>query len=168
MAFGLSALASHAVDGRAWRFSSDSLFVAQGTTYRYTVDTHEGEGLTTTTPNIGELLSGIKTDRGNKYRIVDREGNPRLTSALPVKGDRLQELTPAGKVVREYGIGLKSEALSPRMVLHSDSLRVGVTSDVTLDFFAGQRSPDVTVEILFPPELSVTLDNMTVDVIGRG
>lgn len=168
MAFGLSALASHAVDGRAWRFSSDSLFVAHGTTYRYTVDTPEGGGLTTTTPNIGELLSGIKTDRGNKYRIVDREGNPRLTSALSVKGDRLQELTPAGKVVMEYGIGLKSEALSPRMVLHSDSLRVGVTSDVTLDFFAGQRSPDVTVEILFPPELSVTLDNMTVDVIGRG
>ncbi len=168
VALGLSALCSSAADGRGWRLVGDSLFVSYGSTYRYTVDTPEGKGLISTSPSVGEILAGLQAETGSKYKIVDTDGNVYPSSETPALGSRLQKLNSFGKIVCEYVVGLKREALSPRIVLHDDSLRVGVTSDIILDFFAGQRSPDVTVELLFPPELPVTLDNMTVDVIGRG
>ena len=166
--FVLSAITLYSADRRGWRLSSDSLFVTKGTTYRYTVDTPEGDGLVATTPDIDEIMSGLLSETGKKYRIVNLVGVKKPSSALPADGDRLQELNSSGNVVREYGVGMRHEALSPHLTIHHDSLRVGVTSDMTLDFFVGQRSPDATVELLFPPELHVTLDNTTVDVIGRG
>lgn len=39
---------------------------------------------------------------------------------------------------------------------------------ISLDFYAGQRTPMSTVTIHIPAGIDVTLDNTTVNVIGRG
>lgn len=48
------------INGRAeeiypWQLTSDSLLLFEGTTYRYTVDTPENEGLVSTLPTVMEL-----------------------------------------------------------------------------------------------------------------
>ncbi len=168
MALCLPGLCAYAGHGRGWRLTGDSLLVTQGSTYRYTVDTPENVGLVSTTPSVGEILSEIQAEKRGNFRIVDAAGKVCPLASSPVRGSRLQQLDGTGRVVGEHAVSLRHEALAPRLILGNDSMRVGVASDITLDFFAGQRSPAVTVELLFPPELPVTLDNVTVDVIGRG
>lgn len=168
MALCLPGLCAYAGHGRGWRLTGDSLLVTQGSTYRYTVDTPENGGLVSTTPSVGEILSEIQAEKSGDFRIVDAAGKVCPLASSPVRGSRLQQLDGAGRIVGEHAVSLRHEALAPRLILGNDSMRVGVASDITLDFFAGQRSPAVTVELLFPPELPVTLDNVTVDVIGRG
>lgn len=165
---GVSAVCSYANEAKGWRVVGDSLFVTQGSTYRYTVDTPEGEGLVSTTPRIVDILTGLRSETGADFRIVGADGKTCGEYSIPTAGCHLQKLNVSGRVVNQYGIGVKREALLPHILIHNDSIRVGATSDLTLDFFAGQRSPDVMVELHFPPELHVTLDNVTIDVIGRG
>lgn len=165
---GISSLSLSALDGRGWRLSADSLFVTNGTTYRYTVDTPEDKGLVSTMPNVADILAGLSEEYGGSYRIVNSAGTEKPGTDIPAAGDKLLKLSPKKKIIKEFGVGLKNEALMPELILNNDSMTVGTTSDFTLDFFAGQRSPDVTVEFLFPPEIGITLDNVTVDVIGRG
>ena len=45
--------------GVTCRLVGDSLLVSGGTTYRYTVDTPEGEGLTSTLPAVSEILMSL-------------------------------------------------------------------------------------------------------------
>lgn len=168
MALCLPGLCAYAGHGRGWRLTGDSLLVTQGSTYRYTVDTPENGGLVSTTPSVGEILSEIQAEKRGNFRIVDAAGKVCPATSVPVRGNRLRQLDGAGRIVGEHAVSLRHEALAPCLILGNDSMRVGVASDITLDFFAGQRSPAVTVELLFPPELPVTLDNVTVDVIGRG
>ena len=162
------ALFTHGADGKGWRLSGDSLLVTQGTTYRYTVDTPEGEGLTVTTPGVGTIITGLTSESGSAFRMVGRDGKVKDSSAVPADGDRLVELSRAGKTVREYAVGLRKEALAPTLLIHNGLARVGTSGEVTLDFFAGQRSPSADIELHFPAGMDVSPDNVTVDVIGRG
>jgi len=73
-----------------------------------------------------------------------------------------------GKSERNYIVGIQPMALRGKLVLHRDTIRAKSTCDLTLDFTAGQRSPRTTVKIHIPSGVNVTMDNTTVDVIGRG
>lgn len=95
------ALFAQAADGKGWRLSGDSLLVTQGTTYRYTVDTPEGEGLTVTTPTVGTIVSGLVSEAGSTFQMVGRDGNTKDADSFPADGDRLHELSRGGKRVKE-------------------------------------------------------------------
>lgn len=152
-------------DTQGWRIAGDSLIVTTGSTYRYTVDTPEGQGLTSTTPTAGEILQGLKERTGKDYVIVDAKGATKAADAQPAPGDKARTLRAP---LRNYPIALRHEALRPTLTLSTDSVRVNTSAEVTLDFCAGQRTPASTVEIVFPARLNVSLDNVVVDVIGRG
>lgn len=152
----------------AWRLTSDSLTLCSGQTYRYTVDTPEGEGLVSTLPAVTELLQGLGREGDALWRLTDSEGC-RRDSGFPQLGDRLERISSAtGRVERRYGVDIRQAALPGVLRLQREALTAGVAQDVTLDFFAGQRSPLVEVEIRVPAGIDVTLDNVEVDVIGRG
>ena len=52
--------------------------------------------------------------------------------------------------------------------LDRTAFTIKTAGSLTLDFYAGQRSPMTTVTIRVPEGIDVTLDNTTVNVIGRG
>lgn len=108
---GMTGISGQAREIVSCRSTPDSLNTSEGTTYRYTVDTPEGEGLVSTSTR-GALPATLKIDR---------------TTAT---------IRTAGKL--------------------------------TLDFYAGQRSPMTDLTIRVPEGIDVTLDNATVNVIGRG
>lgn len=93
------------------QLAADSLSQPEGTTYRYTVDTPENEGL---------ISTGVR-------------------GALP-----------------------------PVLKLNRTEATIKTAGKLSLDFYAGQRSPMTTVNIRIPAGIDVTLDNTTVNVIGRG
>lgn len=167
-AIGVSVSAANALDGYGWRIISDSLLVTKGVTYKYTVDTPEGEGFVSTTPLIGDILTDLTSITGERYRLVNFAGDVKCDSCIPETGDCLQRLSLGGKVKKDYVVVQKEEALAPKLILGNDSIIAGVGVDLSIDIYAGQRTPDATVCILFPMEVSVTADNVTVDVIGRG
>lgn len=151
----------------AWQLEDDTLRLCSGTTYRYTVDTPEGEGLVPTLPTVGELLTALSGSEGGRFRITDARRRPR-TGGYPVSGDWLERLSPAGKPAGRRRIVVCEAALPPLLRLHRDTVTAGVAQELTLDFFAGQRTPRATVEIWVPAGIAVTPDNVLVDVIGRG
>lgn len=59
-------------------------------------------------------------------------------------------------------------ALPPILKLDRSEATVKTAGKLSLDFYAGQRSPMTTVKIRIPAGIDVTLDNTTVNVIGRG
>lgn len=162
-----SPLINFAASSQGWRLKGDSLLVSQGSTYRYSVDTPEGNGLVSITPTVGEIL-GLLSDKSGTYSIVDSKGEVRSSSSTPMRGDRLLMTANDGKVVSDYPIGIRREALPPDLKLSNNQVRVNSTSEIVLDFHAGQRTPNATVDVVFPAGMDVTLDNVTVDVIGRG
>lgn len=152
-------------DTCGWRLDRDSLLVTHGSTYRYTVDTPEGEGLVSTMPSVGEILNGIKAENRGSFIMVDPDGKVKEGTSFPAVGDRLRSV---GDSKIEYPVGIRHEALAPEFKAFNENVRTGTSTDITLDFHAGQRSPDATIDIFFPEGMDVTLDNVTVDVIGRG
>ncbi len=156
-----------AASSQGWRLKGDSLIVSQGSTYRYTVDTPEGKGLVSITPTVGEILGALPQKKG-RYSIVDLNGNLRNDSSAPKRGDHLLLTDNTGKIISDYAVGLRREALSPSLKLANNKVRANTSSEIILDFHAGQRTPAATVDVVFPAGLEVTLDNVMVDVIGRG
>lgn len=65
-------------------------------------------------------------------------------------------------------IGIRNAALPAQLLLHREQATINAPGNIFLDFRAGQRSPMVKVEIRVPAGIVVTLDNTTVNVIGRG
>lgn len=150
---------------KPWTMTKDSLFLYSGKTYRYTVDTPEDEGLTSTLLSVTELIEKLRLD-GDVWQLTG-QGKVR-TTGFPENGDRLELLTSHGKVQKSWKVGIKHAALPATLKLHREQITVGVSQQIVLDFFAGQRTPASTVEILVPQGIEVTLDNTTVNVIGRG
>lgn len=65
-------------------------------------------------------------------------------------------------------VGVRKGALPPVIKLDRTAFTIKTAGSLTLDFYAGQRSPMTTVTIRVPEGIDVTLDNTTVNVIGRG
>lgn len=104
-----------------WHLTSDSLLV-EGTTYRYTVDTPENEGLVSTLPASKKHLSAI----------------------------------------------IRKGALPPVLKIDRTEATMRTAANLSLSFYAGQRSPMTTVVFRIPAGIDLTLDNTSVNVIGRG
>jgi polygalacturonase len=156
--------ASHvvAIDG-------DKVEVAAGITYSFTVDTPADKGLVSTVPNATTLLGQIVAADGSRqtYRITGKDGADK-TAAVIETGDRLVVTAADGKAARTYGLELKPAALTGQLRLERDAITVNTARDIRLFFTAGQRSPDASVRIELPAGIQVSLDNTTVNVIGRG
>ena len=155
--------ASHVV------ITKDTMIVTDGTTWSYTVDTPEGQGLTSTKPTTSQLLREIrsKDGSGQQYQVADSSGNPKNEAPL-LTGDHLIVTAANGKAVKTYHIITRPMAISGQLYLKKNTITVATNTDVTLFFTAGQRTPDATVTIILPPGIQATPENTTVNVIGRG
>ncbi len=150
----------------SYGFDGDSLTVYDGETYRYTVDTPEGAGLVSTRPDVRKLLTDLESAR-TPAMIIDKSGNPKGEGDLQ-PGDMVAFLNGKGKIISTRPVNIRRGALPPSLSLKRDMLTVGVAGNVALSFKAGQRSPMTEVEIVVPAGIDLTMDNTTVNVIGRG
>ena len=151
------------------RISGDSLIVISGSTYLFTVDTPEDHGLVSTTPTVQQVISQLRSAHGfdQQYRIEDKLGVIKLEGTV-ARGDRLIVSGQNGNKAKTYHIGTLPMAVGGNLTMEQDSFTVNSKRDLTLYFTAGQRSPDATVRIYLPAGIHSTLDNTTVNVIGRG
>lgn len=149
--------------------TKDSIVVITGSTYRFTVDTPEDQGLVSTRPTVPQFLLQITSPDGSKqqYHITDKAGNPKNEGDI-LSGDRMLVTSQNGKATKIYQLGVRPMALSSQLVLQQEQITVNTTKDLTLYFTAGQRSPDATVKIYLPAGIHATMENTTVNVIGRG
>lgn len=130
------------------RITKDTLVTATGSTYAFTVDTKENEGLVSTKADEKQLLAEFTALRGGSAQI---------------KGGRLS--THSGAT---YHITEERRALSPQFRIGQQQITIGNKKNITLFFTAGQRSPQATVRFYIPAGINITPDNVTVNVIGRG
>jgi len=151
------------------RITKDSIVVITGSTYSFTVDTPEDSGLVSTNTTVKQLLSQIKSKDGSaqQYLVTDKDGNKKVEGYL-VNGDRLTVTSQDSKSKKIYRIGAVPMALSSQLKLKKKELTVNTNSDLTLYFTAGQRAPNATVKIYIPRGITITKENTTVNVIGRG
>lgn len=145
-----------------WQLTSDSLLLFEGTTYRYTVDTPENEGLVSTLPTVMELKKKLVDAGVGTFNLLAVDGKEK-TLGMPENGDCL--LSYSGK---RLPIGVRKGALPSVLKIDRDEFTIKTAGKLTLDFYAGQRSPMTTVIISVPEGIDVTLDNTKVNVIGRG
>ena len=115
-----------------WVQKPDSLLLPSGTTYRYTMDTPEGERLVPTLFSVNELLECFAETNGVPCRLVDSRGMQKY-GALPQDGDRMELLSPEGKSIRRWAIGVKRAALPARLHLDRTRATVNVPGILTLD-----------------------------------
>ncbi|WP_084291822.1 endopygalactorunase [Pedobacter nyackensis] len=151
------------------KITNDSLILIGGSTYRFTVDTPEDKGLVATNITVKDLHAQIRAKDGSnqKYTVLNSNGIAKTEGEL-VSGDRLVVLAEDGKTSKTYQIKVKTMALSGQLVLQKQTLTANTTTNLTLYFTAGQRSPDATVKIFIPKGIVITPTNTTVNVIGRG
>ncbi|MRG47297.1 endopygalactorunase [Chitinophaga sp. SYP-B3965] len=146
--------ASHIV-----RISKDTLVIATGSTYAFTVDTKENEGLVSTKANAAQLMKELVAKDGSaqQYKIVSL-----------ATGDQLIVTAQDGKITKTYYIAEERRALNAQFRLGQQQITVNTKKNIALFFTAGQRSPQATVRFFIPAGITVTPDNVTVNVIGRG
>jgi polygalacturonase len=149
--------------------SEDTIVVTVGSTYSFTVDSPEDQGPVSTTPDVAQLLAQIvaKDASTQSYRITDKAGFDKKSGPVE-NGDRLTVTSADGQATKTYTLQTKSLALSGQLTLEHDTITVNTPRDLRLSFTAGQRSPDATVKIVLPAGINASLDNTTVNVIGRG
>ncbi|MES2005770.1 MAG: endopygalactorunase [Bacteroidota bacterium] len=147
----------------------DTLFISTGTSFRFTVDTPEDQGLVSTQTNVKDLLLQVQSKDGSvqQYQIMDKTGTEKKEGNI-VTGDRLIVISQDGTLHQTYQIAVKPMALSGFLSLQLKAITANVPTDITLYFTAGQRSPDASVQFFIPADIQVTMDNTTVNVIGRG
>jgi hypothetical protein len=151
------------------RITKDSLIVLSGSTYSFTVDTPEDQGLVPTKTTVQQLLEQITSkDRSvQTYKITDKEGITKKNGDL-ANGDHLVVNAPDKKDSKIYYIATQSMAIGGWLRLEKNEITVNTNKNVILYFTAGQRSPNTTVRVYLPEGIHVTPDNTTVNVIGRG
>ena len=149
--------------------TNDKIIVITGSTYAFTVDTHADSGLISTRTTVKQLLSQISSKDGStqQYGIRSKEGRIKTEGEL-ANGDQLIVTSQDGKTKKVYAIVVEPMALSGELRLEKKQLTVNAVSNLTIFFTAGQRSPDATVRIWVPAGVTVTKENTTVNIIGRG
>ncbi|AXY75655.1 endopygalactorunase [Paraflavitalea soli] len=147
----------------------ESITVINGSTYSFTVDTPEDQGLVSTVPDVTQLLQQIRPQGNNtqQYEVLTSDGMVKKEGRI-ANGDKLVVTTRDGKHTKRYSLRLQAFALNGRLVLDQHTLTLNTPANLVLYYTAGQRSPDASVRILVPAGINVTMDNTTVNVIGRG
>jgi hypothetical protein len=147
--------------------TDQTLIIATGSTYSFTVDSPENQGPTSTAITAAQLPAQLRSRSGSKqsYSVVTTGGVAKTDGEL-VSGDRL--IVTSGNQTKTYQIETRKVALSGMLRLEAETITANTERALTLYFTAGQRSPDATVQIEIPSGIAVTLDNTKVNVIGRG
>lgn len=70
---GTVSINSHAEELYPCNWAGDSLLLFKGTTYRYTVDTPENQGLVSTLPTVTELKKQISRFRCRHFSLIDSQ-----------------------------------------------------------------------------------------------
>ncbi|WP_211218116.1 endopygalactorunase [Niabella aurantiaca] len=143
----------------------DTLYLTSGSTYSFSVDTPEDSGLVATTPSVALLYADLQQENF-RYSIQSENGIPKTTGTL-ITGDRLTEQGPGGQS-RSFFIRLIPKATGGQLVALQKSVTVHTLNDLVLHYTAGQRSPDATVNFDLPEGIRATLENTSVNIIGRG
>ncbi|NHM31379.1 carbohydrate-binding domain-containing protein [Neobacillus terrae] len=149
--------------------TANSINIATGTTYRYTVDTPAGAGVTTLTiKTVQELLDEItsQTSASQTYTVKGADGAVKGTTDTLVQGDIFT--VSSGNDSHDYQINFVKAAVRGNMELLNSKITARTKSDVVVNFFAGMRSPNTAVVIQVPKGVNATMDNTTVNIIGRG
>lgn len=151
------------------RISRDTVVVISGSTYSFTVDTPEDQGLVSTGIKAVQLPQQITSKDGSiqQYQVIGENGKQKTKDDI-ITGDYLEVTSQDGKATKKFHLVVKSMALSGQLSLQQQALTVNTNSDLTLYYTAGQRSPDATVKIYLPAGIEATLENTMVNVIGRG
>ena len=147
----------------------DSIVLVSGSTMMFTVDTPEDQGLVKTGLLAEQLAEEIASADGSaqKYSLFDKAGSVKQKGLIQT-GDRLVVTSQNGTASKSYYIKVMPMALKGRLQLQNNSITVNTEKELILYYTAGQRSPDATVKIYLPNGINVTMDNTTVNVIGRG
>src|SRR4030095_2193636 len=134
-----------------------------------TVDTPEDSGLVSTTTTVKQLLSQIKSKDGSaqQYLVTNTDGIQKHQGYL-MTGDKLNVLSEKQKTKRVYSIAVEPMAIKGSLNLGQKERTINTNSELTLYFTAGQRTPNATVKVYIPGGITITEDNTTVNVIGRG
>ena len=149
------------------RINNDTIVVISGSTYRFTVDTPEDQGLFRIETSVADLLKQIQSKNGlqQSYQVNDAQANPKKEGVL-VNGDLLEVKSANHK--KKYFIKVERRALSGRLVVEQPNLTINSPRNIILYYSAGQRSPKAIVRIFVPKPIAVTMANTTVNIIGRG
>jgi polygalacturonase len=151
------------------QITNDRVVIIAGSTYLFTVDTPEDKGLVSTKMSVKQILMQLKSKDGSfqKYKVTDKDGTTKEDGEL-INGDLLVVTAEDGKAKRSYQIVVKPMAVAGHLYLQTEQATVNTSNDLTLYFSAGQRTPNATVQLFLPAGIEVTLNNTTVNVIGRG
>lgn len=151
------------------RITGDTVIVIHGSTYLFTPDTPEDQGLVSTNPGVKGLLQEVrpKTGQGLQYEVLSKEGIVKKEGAL-ITGDQLVVHSKDGKHKRNYYLLLQTMALNGRLVLEQSGITLHTPTNLVLYYTAGQRSPNASIRIYIPAGITATMENTTVNVIGRG
>ncbi|MES2418828.1 MAG: endopygalactorunase [Bacteroidota bacterium] len=149
--------------------NTTQIVLVMGTTYSFTVDTPEDKGLVSTVATVNELLGEIRAADGSaqQYLVIDKNGLSKNTG-LVLAGDILKVTAADGKTSKKYLIVFKQMALGGQLSLTQSQITQNAVKSITLSYTAGQRSPDAKVQLFLPLGIKPTLENTTVNVIGRG
>ena len=100
------------------RISGDTLVVITGSTYLFTVDTPEDQGLVSTGITATQLPGQLRSPDGSsqQYKVNSKEGIAKNNE--PIKsGDRLIVTAEDGKTTKAYHILVQPMAMSGRLQL---------------------------------------------------
>lgn len=150
--------------------TATTVSIIAGSTYSFTVDTPEDKGLVSTKPTIKQLFQQLRSKDGSsqQYKVFTKDKAEKNDSTVMEDGDYLMVIAENGTTQKKYQIIATSKAVSGQLRLQQKEITVNTQKDLVLNFTAGQRSPDATVTFYLPAGINVTLDNTTVNVIGRG
>ena len=176
IAIWVNGIISHSTDIRATSqatqivaIKNNTIVVVTGSTYRFTVDTPEDQGLVSTRPTVQQLLQQLTSKDGSvqQYRITDKQGNIKSNGDI-ITGDQLVVTAQDGIAMKKYQLIVQPLALGGQLYLPQQQVTVNTSKDLVLYYTAAQRTPDATVKIFLPAGIHATLQNTTVNVIGRG
>lgn len=146
-----------------------SVVVISGSTYSFTVDTPEDEGLVSTAIDVSKLTAQI-TSKGSsvqRYQVMDPKGLIKENGVIS-NGDQLVVTAQDGKTRKIYPIQIKAMAIAGKLLLQQKTATINTANELIINFTAGQRSPDATVNIFLPAGIEVDPKSTTVNIIGRG
>jgi len=125
------------------------------------------EGRHSTLVSATEILTQlVSTDINQPITCKIMSGSVEKTDEKPTTGDKL--VVTRGTETDEYTINITQAALAGKLSFDNSCLTAGTTRDITLDYYAGQRTPEAEVNIYVPAAIDINMDNVTVDLIGRG
>lgn len=164
---GAKAINQSLIDGEGpyVRYLKDKeLIVNKGSTYSYSVDTPEGQGLISTIPSVKQLSEQLRQGiKPTESIAIFKAGQQKSEQDLVEEGDVVHFSNGKMRLVR-----LESGALNGKLTIVNPQITQSEKQEIVLNFKAGQRSPNASFELIIPKETPVKVEDIYVNIIGRG